>query len=141
MGLVSTAYSPLAWRAVEQLRTWPALRLWRADCGSGRALAIAERQIVHLPDAHAAEVFLTWPVIERMGPPLWRAENVRVRPDADWIEIALFGETDLELLISLTSVAIKAHLRVARGARPNALCPRVTWSRATSLEAGLATHA
>ncbi|WP_433476469.1 luciferase family protein [Spirillospora sp. CA-142024] len=95
--------------ALEQLRAWPALTVCRAGDGTGRGLAFQTRQIVHLHTPDAAEVYLTWPVVRRMGSALTDNSGVTVAPGRDWVGVRLDSHGDVTLLISLVSVAITAN--------------------------------
>jgi hypothetical protein len=64
---------------------------------------------LHYPDA--AELRLTWPVIQRLGDALADGGRIRVDPGSDWIRVPLEGTSDLRLLLMLMSVAIQAHQR------------------------------
>ncbi|MFI0480187.1 three-helix bundle dimerization domain-containing protein [Actinomadura sp. 9N215] len=103
---------------VEQLNGWPALRLCRADCGFGRAFACGGDQIVHLHGRDQAELYLTWPLIQRMRKPLRDCASVRIRPGDGWLGIWLGGNDDVALLVSLVSVAIKANLATLDTVQP-----------------------
>ncbi|MGH3243633.1 MAG: three-helix bundle dimerization domain-containing protein [Spirillospora sp.] len=95
---------------VELLNDWPALRLCRADCGFGRAFACGGDQIVHLHGRDQAELYLTWPFIQRMRKSLRECASIRIRPGDGWVGVWLGGDDDVALLVSLVSVAIKANL-------------------------------
>ncbi|SEG89118.1 hypothetical protein SAMN04489712_12324 [Thermomonospora echinospora] len=105
--------SSFADRLVKRLNTWPAVSIGRADCGIGFGLGVGPRQILHLhsADLHSAdeaELLLTRPVIERLGAALARSGRVAVRPGGDWVRIGLSTDSDVTLVLSLASVAIKA---------------------------------
>lgn len=100
----------LADRVVGELSGWPALRLCRADCGFGQAFASGGDQIVHLHGPDQAELYLSRPIVQRMGRPLRERASVRTRPGSGWVGIWLGGDADVSLLASLVSVAIKANL-------------------------------
>jgi Luciferase len=108
MDAVSPSRPSFADQALEQLREWPALNACRADCGAGMGLAVSTRQIVHLHQPDEAELYLTWPVIQRLRPALAGSEQVQIAPGSDWVRLRLDCTSDVRLLVSLVSVAIKA---------------------------------
>jgi hypothetical protein len=115
MHVVNTgAQSSLAGRLRSHLDTWPALSLGLADCGVGTGFTnVTHRtggQIVHLHGGDEAELCLTWPVVTRLGEALGRSGRVTLVPGGDWVRIRLDTEFDVELAISLTSVAIQADV-------------------------------
>ena len=113
-------------RAVEQLRGWPALMICRADCGPGRGVALSTRQIVHLHNDAEAEVHLTWPVVHRMAEALLACGRVTIRPGNDWVQVRLDSDSEVRLLASLVSVAIKGNVQASdEPHRPVASCPQV----------------
>lgn len=124
--MYSTSHSgaSFAGRAVEQLRRWPSLTLCRTGSGAVRGLALGTRQIMHLHDENEAELYLTAPVIRRMREALLESGRVAVEPGGDWVRVGLDSDSDVQLLISLVSVAIKANATAAgephRGITP---CP------------------
>jgi hypothetical protein len=102
----------LAGRLTAQLDAWPAVRAGRAECGVGTGFAPAHRdgaQIVHLHGGDEAELHLTRPVIERLGAVLRESGRVAVSPGGDWVRVRLDTESDVALVMSLASVAIKAN--------------------------------
>lgn len=134
----------LAGRVADMLARWPELRICRAECGQGPALALGRRQVVHLPAGHEAELRLGAPAVRRLRPALDATGQLiapsgtrtppedRTRlavpagadPAADaeeWVRIRMDGESDMHLVLALTSVAIAASTDRGPGARP---CPR-----------------
>ncbi|MFL5911676.1 MAG: luciferase family protein [Gaiellaceae bacterium] len=107
------ARSSLAGRLRAQLDTWPALSLGLADCGVGTGFTnVTHRaggQIVHLHGGDEAELCLTWPVVARLSNALRRSGRVTLVPGCDWVRVRLDTEFDVELAISLASVAIQAN--------------------------------
>lgn len=101
----------LAGRLTRQLDAWPAVHADRAECGLGTGFAAAHRaggQIVHLHGGDEAELYLTRPVIDRLGAALRESGRVSVSPGGDWVRVRLDTESDVRLVMSLASVAIKA---------------------------------
>ncbi|WP_131741346.1 luciferase domain-containing protein, partial [Actinomadura roseirufa] len=97
-----------AGRIVARLRTWPGVTVVRADCGVGLALCTGTSQIMHLHCEDEAELCLTRPVVERLGAALADSGRVRVRPGGDWVAVRLDTDSDMAMVVSLASVAIKA---------------------------------
>jgi hypothetical protein len=120
----------LADRAFRQLRGWPALTVCIAHNGAGKGLALRTRQIVHLHDQDQAEVYLTRPVVQRMAEVLSESGRVTMEPGDEWVRVRLDSPSDVTLLASLVSVAIKANAP-AMGTPHRAIgpCPR---ARATA---------
>ena len=104
---------PPAERVLAQLCEWPALRAVPAPDG-GAALAAGDRQILHLHSADEAELFLTWPVIQRLAAVLADSPQVRFEHGGDWLQVRLYSTSDVALLASLASVAIQAHTPAVR---------------------------
>jgi len=105
----ATREASLTDRVIAQVTAWPALSAGRATCGRGVALSVDSRQIVHLHDLSPAHVRLTRPVIKRMADALHASGRVEMEPGTDWVSMRLDSEGDVALLLSLVSVAIKAH--------------------------------
>jgi hypothetical protein len=102
----------LAGRLTTELDAWPAVRADRAECGVGTGFSAAAQQagaqIVHLHGDDEAELYLTRPVIARLGDVLRKSGRVTVTPGGDWVRVRLDTESDVALVMSLASVAIKA---------------------------------
>lgn len=101
----------LAGRLTRQLDAWPAVRAGRAECGLGTGFSAAHRsgrQVVHLHGGDEAELRLTRPVIDRLAAALRESGRVSVSPGGDWVRVRLDTESDVRLVMSLASVAIKA---------------------------------
>ncbi|GAA4155323.1 luciferase family protein [Actinomadura keratinilytica] len=101
----SVSYADLA---MARFRNWP-LRVCRADCPPGRALALRGLQIVHFHHRDLAEVFLTRRVVHRLSATLAASGRVDLCPDGDWVQVHLDVDGDLFLLESLVSLAIQAN--------------------------------
>jgi hypothetical protein len=88
-------------------------------------------QILHFHDEAYADLRLTRPVIDRMREALAHSRRIFMVPGDDWIGIRLETPSDVALLVTLVSVAIKASLGlpspVAAAAGPScgAARPRV----------------
>ncbi len=96
-------------RVIAQVTAWPMVSASRAACGNGVALSVNSQQIVHLHDPTPAQVRLTRPVIQRMAEALRASGRVEMEPGAEWVSLNLDSDGDVALLLSLVSVAIKAH--------------------------------
>ena len=91
--------------------------LWRPATG--------DRQILHLHCADEAELYLTWPVIQRMTAVLEDSPQVRFDHGGDWLRVRLYSTSDVALLASLASVAIRAHAQAGREPRDrDSPCPQ-----------------
>ncbi|CAM5609216.1 MULTISPECIES: luciferase family protein [Streptomyces] len=99
----------LAQRAMERLEVWPDLSAGPAGCGAGRALRSAHSEIVHFHSDRDVDLHLTLPAIQRFGRNLWESTAVRLVPGSRWVTLHLGCEADVDLLMSLVSVALKAH--------------------------------
>ncbi|MFF3847219.1 luciferase family protein [Streptomyces sp. NPDC002328] len=100
----------LAQRALERLEVWPDLSRGRASCGAGRALRSVHSEILHFHSDHDVDLHLTVPAIQRIHRDLRASTAVRVVPGSRWVTVHLDCDTDVDLLMSLVSVALKAHL-------------------------------
>ncbi|GKQ38927.1 luciferase family protein [Streptomyces sp. A012304] len=109
----------LAERALERLQSWPDLSAGRASCGTGRALRSAHSEIVHFHSGRDVDLHLTVPAIQRIHADLRGSTAVRLIPGSRWVTIRLDCDTDVDLLMSLVSVALKAHLAEAPGTGPS----------------------
>ncbi|WP_067468800.1 luciferase domain-containing protein [Actinomadura macra] len=70
---------------------------------------------MHLHTGDEAELCLTRPVVERLGGALTDSGRVLIRPGGDWICVRLDTDSDMAMVVSLASVAIKAHTRPPTG--------------------------
>ncbi|MFK8906692.1 luciferase family protein [Streptomyces sp. YS-3] len=110
-----------AHRAMAQLETWPNLVSGAPRCAVGQAFRTTEYEVVHFHSDHAADLHLTHPAIERLLPELGRTSAIRLTPGSAWLTVLLDCDADVELLLSLISVALKAH-GDARPRQPGAPC-------------------
>ncbi|GAA3984299.1 hypothetical protein GCM10023085_78050 [Actinomadura viridis] len=117
----SGATSP-AGLVADRLDAWPGISKVRADCGVGLALAAEGIQIIHLHSGDEAELRLTRPVVDRLGEALAGSGRVTVHPDGDWITVRLDTDSDVALVVSLASVAIKAGAGDAAAPRSRTPC-------------------
>ncbi|MFC5213811.1 luciferase family protein [Streptomyces coerulescens] len=99
----------LAQRAMERLRAWPDLTSGPAGCGAGRALRAVHSEIVHFHSDHDVDLHLTAPAIARFHDDLRDSTAIRLVPGSGWVTVHLDCDTDVDLLMSLVSAALKAH--------------------------------
>ncbi|MFH8802310.1 luciferase family protein [Streptomyces sp. NPDC017936] len=97
-------------RAMERLQGWPDLTAGQASCGAGRALRSVHSEILHFHSARDVDLHLTVPAIQRIHADLRGSTAVRLVPGSRWVTVHLDCETDVDLLMSLVSMALKAHL-------------------------------
>lgn len=99
----------LAARALAQLATWPDLMEAAPSCGTGSALSSAHGEIAHFHSDRDVDLHLTDRAIRRLAGDLRRFAAIRVVPGSSWVTIRLDASADVDLLLSLTSVALKAR--------------------------------
>nr|BFD86275.1 DUF5519 family protein [Streptomyces sp. Xyl84] len=108
----------LAARALAQLATWPDLMEAVPSCGTGQALGSAHGEIAHFHSDRDVDLKLTDRAIRRLSGDLRRFAAVRVVPGSSWVTIRLDASADVDLLLSLMSVALKADQGGAGEDRP-----------------------
>ncbi|WP_369251572.1 luciferase family protein [Streptomyces sp. R41] len=99
----------MALRAMTRLAGWPDLAEARPSCGTGRALCSAQGEIVHFHTDHDVDLHLTDRAIRRYEDHLKGATAVRMVPGSRWVTIHLEVDSDIDLLLTLVSVALQAH--------------------------------
>ncbi|MFF7447478.1 MULTISPECIES: luciferase family protein [unclassified Streptomyces] len=99
----------LAERAFERLHVWPDLRTGHPSCGTGRALRTVHGEIAHFHSDRDVDLHLTGSAIERFAGDLRGSTAIRLVPGSRWVTVHLDCDTDVDLLLSLTSMALKAH--------------------------------
>ncbi|MFD3696298.1 luciferase family protein [Streptomyces sp. NPDC058646] len=102
--------------AGEQLRSWPALSEGRPACGAGLGLNAGSWEIVHFHGTHEADVHLTRAMITRLRPALAGSTAIRLSAGSDWVTVRLEISSDVDLLATLVSAALKAATRSAEDA-------------------------
>ncbi|REE94711.1 luciferase family protein [Thermomonospora umbrina] len=107
MGSGATSYAD---RVMARLESWPSIRRGRAECGDGIGLGAGACQVVHLHSGDQAELLLTGPVIERLREVLVDSGRVTVPPGGDWVRVGLHTDSDVALVVTLASLAIRAAL-------------------------------
>ncbi|TMR24415.1 hypothetical protein ETD86_04600 [Nonomuraea turkmeniaca] len=95
-------------RAVAELRSWPALAV--RDTRRGVTFAVRGTEILRLTGSDEVQVRLTAPAIDRLEPYLLDCRQVQACSDRAWVAVHVDATPDLELLLALTSVAIKEHV-------------------------------
>ncbi|WP_438295073.1 luciferase domain-containing protein [Streptomyces sp. HUAS TT7] len=81
--------------------------------------------MVHFHSGFAADLHLTHTAIERLRPELRHSTAIRLKPGSAWVTILLDCDSDVDLLLTLVSVALKAHT----DSPPNPLPSPCTWYR------------
>lgn len=94
---------------MERLFTWPDLSASPAACGTGQALRTARDEIVHFHSARDVDLHLTHRAIQRFHYDLGGSSAIQLIPGSCWVTVHLDCATDEDLLMSLVSVALKAH--------------------------------
>ncbi|CAL9631361.1 luciferase family protein [Streptomyces sp. Tu 3180] len=105
-----------AQRAMERLGTWPDLTVCPAGCGTGQALRTSRDEIVHFHSARDVDLHLTQRAIQRFHYDLGGSSAIQLVPGSCWVTVHLDCTTDVDLLLSLVSVALKAHQARPRSA-------------------------
>ncbi|MDF3148402.1 MULTISPECIES: luciferase family protein [unclassified Streptomyces] len=98
-----------AQRAMERLEVWPDLSSGPASCGAGRALRSVHSEIVHFHSDRDVDLHLTVSAIRRFHDDLQESTAIRLVPGSGWVTVHLDCDTDVDLLMSLVSAALKAH--------------------------------
>ncbi|CAL9385929.1 hypothetical protein SUDANB176_01157 [Streptomyces sp. enrichment culture] len=94
---------------MERLGTWPDLTACPAGCGTGQAFRTARDEIVHFHSARDVDLHLTRRAIQRFHYDLGGSSAIQLVPGSCWVTVHLDCATDVDLLLSLVSVALKAH--------------------------------
>ena len=92
-----------------RLTDWPDLVEARPSCGTGRALRCDGGEIAHFHSDRMADVHLSAPAIRRLRGDLSGSTALRLVPGSAWVTVRLECESDIDLLSTLVSVALKAH--------------------------------
>ncbi|MFD6417489.1 luciferase family protein [Streptomyces sp. NPDC060194] len=118
--------------AREHLLSWPDLTGGQASCGSASSLRSGDLEIVHFHGEEQADVHLPPHLIAKLRPALARSSAVRLHPHSGWVTVRLEVGSDIELLATLVSAALRTHPPTAQLARPGALPDRCSrqWLRA-----------
>lgn len=92
-----------------QLVSWPDLVEARPSCGTGRAVRSIRAEIVHFHSDRSADLHLTAGKIRRFENDLKSSSAIRLVPDSHWVTLCLECDADIDLLLTLVSVALHAH--------------------------------
>ncbi|MEU6537385.1 luciferase family protein [Streptomyces sp. NPDC047000] len=107
----------LALHAYARLSTWPDLRQVEPSCGLGQALASVHGEIAHFHSGRDVDLLLTERAIRRLARDLRASDAVRIVPRSQWVTIRLDASSDIDLLLTLVSVALQAQQqRIPRAA-------------------------
>ncbi|MEU0471813.1 luciferase family protein [Streptomyces olivaceus] len=109
----------LAQHAFERLQGWPDLSAGPASCGTGRALCSVRDEIIHFHSDRDVDLHLTHRAIQRFQYNLGGSTAVRLVPGSRWVTVHLDCEADVDLLLSLVSIALKAHQSRATAGPPS----------------------
>ncbi|MFV0137382.1 luciferase family protein [Streptomyces sp. HMX87] len=99
----------LAQRALQRLQAWPDLTAGPASCGTGQALRSAGGEIAHFHSDRDVDLHLTRRVIQRFHYDLGGSSAIHLVPGSRWVTVHLDCQADVDLLLSLVSIALKAH--------------------------------
>ncbi|MBQ1096046.1 DUF5519 family protein [Streptomyces sp. b94] len=99
----------LAQRAFERLQAWRDLTAGPTSCGTGRALYSVRDEIVHFHSDRDVDLHLTHRAIQRFRYDLGGSSAIRMVPGSRWVTVHLDCDADVDLLLSLVSIALKAH--------------------------------
>ncbi|MFJ3673942.1 luciferase family protein [Streptomyces sp. NPDC090106] len=99
----------LAERALAQLASWPDLFEAEPSCGIGRAVRAAHGEIAHFHSEDHVDLYLTARAIKRFEDHLTDATAVLLVPGSQWVTLRLDVATDVDLLMTLASLALQAH--------------------------------
>lgn len=99
----------LASRALAQLATWPDLSQAAPSCGLGQAVSSAEGEIAHFHSDRDVDLRLTDRAIRRFAEDLKGSGAIRIVPGSQWVTLRLDASSDVDLLLTLVSVALQAQ--------------------------------
>ncbi|WP_167444372.1 luciferase family protein [Streptomyces diastatochromogenes] len=99
----------LASRALAQLATWPDLRQAVPSCGLGQAVRSAQGEIAHFHSDRDVDLRLTDRAIRRFAKDLRHTGAIRIVPGSQWVTLRLDAASDVDLLLTLVSVALQAQ--------------------------------
>ncbi|MGW3661818.1 luciferase domain-containing protein [Streptomyces sp. NPDC005141] len=96
-------------RALTQLADWPDLTEAQPSCGAGHALRSARAEIAHFHSGRQVDLHLTARMIHRFEGDLRDSTVIRLVPGSQWVTIRLERDADVDLIMTLVSVALQAH--------------------------------
>ena len=103
---------------MDRLVGWPDLSEARPSCGTGRALRTADAEIAHFHSDRNVDLNLTARAIRRFEGDLRNSTAIRLVPGSHWVTVRLECASDIDLLLTLVSVALKAHQGCPDSDRP-----------------------
>ncbi|MEV6805144.1 luciferase family protein [Streptomyces sp. NPDC017248] len=95
-------------RAFAQLATWPDLRQTVPSCGLGQAVSSVLGEIVHIHSERDVDLLLTDRAVRRFAKDLKHSGAIRIVPGSPWVTLRLDAASDVDLLLTLVSVALQA---------------------------------
>ncbi|MFF9768979.1 luciferase family protein [Streptomyces sp. NPDC053086] len=98
----------LASRALAQLATWRDLRQTVPSCGLGRAVSSVQGEVVHFHSERDVDLRLTDRAVRRFAKDLRDSGAIRIVPGSQWVTLRLDAASDVDLLLTLVSVALQA---------------------------------
>ncbi|MFC9278430.1 luciferase family protein [Streptomyces collinus] len=99
----------LASRALAQLATWPDLRRSVPSCGLGQAVRSAQGEIAHFHSDRDVDLLLTDRAVRRFTKDFKGSGAIRIVPGSPWVTLRLDAASDVDLLLTLVSVALQAR--------------------------------
>ncbi|MFG2958847.1 luciferase family protein [Streptomyces sp. NPDC048291] len=99
----------LASRALAQLATWPDLTQAVPSCGLGQAVSSVQGEIAHFHSDRDVDLRLTTHAIRHFAKDLKNTGAIRIVPGSQWVTIRLDAASDVDLLLTLVSVALQAQ--------------------------------
>ncbi|MFF8864146.1 luciferase family protein [Streptomyces sp. NPDC015139] len=99
----------LASRALAQLATWPDLRPAVPSCGLGQAVSSVQGEIAHFHSDRDVDLRLTDRAVRRFAKDFKGSGAIRIVPGSPWVTLRLDAASDVDLLLTLVSVALQAQ--------------------------------
>ncbi|MER5856994.1 luciferase family protein [Streptomyces sp. NPDC059688] len=99
----------LASRALAQLATWPDLRPAVPSCGLGQAVSSLQGEIAHFHSDRDVDLRLTDRAVRRFAKDFKGSGAIRIVPGSPWVTLRLDAASDVDLLLTLVSVALQAQ--------------------------------
>ncbi|KOV57230.1 luciferase family protein [Streptomyces sp. MMG1121] len=99
----------LASRALAQLAIWPDLSQTIPSCGLGQAVSSAQGEIAHFHSERDVDLRLTARAVRRFANDLKDSGAIRIVPGSQWVTLRLDAASDVDLLLTLVSVALQAQ--------------------------------
>ncbi|MFI5973484.1 luciferase family protein [Streptomyces sp. NPDC051452] len=99
----------LASRALAQLATWPDLRQVDPSCGLGQGVSSVQGEIAHFHSDRDVDLRLTDRAVRRFTADFKCSGAIRIVPGSQWLTLRLDAASDVDLLLTLVSVALKAQ--------------------------------